>query len=226
MAYRGEAAAAGDERPRSPRVARVGPSAAAASGETWSARWSAERPWRLELRRDSADADSERVTFDETELHWLVSPAGRAAVAAAAQPFRLQCAPRPAPATRAGRRAPHVGELGAPDAANEEPDYSDWADVVGDPRDRLQQISRRGGLPRNPSAPVAGGVYRGAAVAASGARGAASGAPASAAVHDHEIACVPFSQVIRQGEEVQAVVDDGGGSWPRLAKSSGCQPPA
>ena len=78
MAYRGSSPEFDGESPRSPRVARVGAAAAAASGVSWSARWSAGRPWRLQLRRDAADADQVRVTFDEDELEWLVSPAGRA----------------------------------------------------------------------------------------------------------------------------------------------------
>ena len=94
MAYRGSSPEFDGESPRSPRVARVGAAAAAASGVSWSARWSAGRPWRLQLRRDAADADQVRVTFDEDELEWLVSPAGRAAVAEAVRPRPSSWSPK------------------------------------------------------------------------------------------------------------------------------------
>ena len=94
MAYRGSSPEFDGESPRSPRVARVGAAANAASGVSWSARWSAGRPWRLQLRRDAADADQVRVTFDEDELEWLVSPAGRARVAEAVRPRPSSWSPK------------------------------------------------------------------------------------------------------------------------------------
>ena len=108
MAYRESVAGFRDGSPATPRVARVGAEASAASGVSWSCRWSEGRPWRLQIRRDAADSDSSKVTLGEVELEWLLSPAGREHMA-------LICRGRPSAASSAegaGTRR-HAGAAGS-----------------------------------------------------------------------------------------------------------------